>query len=182
VGDGAVAEVVGRVEPGLGVIGVEEVLRAELSDGLVMSSTDGRARWTDPATDGARFVDTVHNGESARTMARRGPEFAAETCGQLLARHGYRATEVDLFACTQPSMWFGAAAAEAVGVRPESVVPPSEHFQRYGHLLPASAPLNLWVAWRSGRLSPGDLVLTYLQGAGFIQAAVLFRWSMPRPG
>lgn len=181
VGDGAVSEVVGRVEPGLGLVGVEEELKAGLCDGLVMASTDGRARWTDPAGAGSRFVDTVRDSDSARLMAQRGPEFARDTCGRLLARHGYTSDDVALFACTQPSLWFGEACAASVGIGADRVVPPREHFQRFGHLLPASAPLNLWIAWQTGRLEKGDLVLMYLQGAGFIQAAVLLRWSMARP-
>jgi 3-oxoacyl-[acyl-carrier-protein] synthase III len=60
-------------------------------------------------------------------------------------------------------------------------VPPEEHFQRFGHLLPASAPLNLWVAWSQGRLRRGDLVLVYSPGVGFTQVASLLRWWMDPP-
>jgi 3-oxoacyl-[acyl-carrier-protein] synthase III len=146
-----------------------------------MATTDGRTRWSDPAGPGGRFVAVIREPESARLMARQGPAFARETCGRLLERHGYGADDVALFACTQPSLWFGQACAEAVGVPSDRLVPPAEHFQRFGHLLPASAPLNLWVAWKTGRIEKGDLVLMYLQGAGFVQAAVLMRWSMARP-
>jgi 3-oxoacyl-[acyl-carrier-protein] synthase-3 len=36
-------------------------------------------------------------------------------------------------------------------------------------------------AWTSGRLSPGDLVLTVAFGAGMAWGANLVRWSAPAP-
>jgi 3-oxoacyl-[acyl-carrier-protein] synthase III len=37
------------------------------------------------------------------------------------------------------------------------------------------------VAWESGRLKKGDLLLMYGAGAGFTQAATLYRWNLDPP-
>jgi 3-oxoacyl-[acyl-carrier-protein] synthase III len=181
VGDGAVAQLIGRVDPGLGLIGIEQSIRPELCEGLVMASTDGRRRWTDPSGPASTFFVDAKDVDAARTMVRKSGEYAAETCGLLLGRHGYRASDVDFFVCTQPASSFASMCAEAIGIRDGRLLRPDEHFERFGHLMQASAPLNLFLAWQSGRIRIGDLVLVYTQGAGFIQAAALLRWSARGP-
>jgi 3-oxoacyl-[acyl-carrier-protein] synthase-3 len=109
-----------------------------------------------------------------------GVAFAKEACEEVLQKCGYSTSDVDLLVCSQPQVWFGEACAEALGLG-DRFVPPEEHFQKYGHLLPASAPLNLWVAWSQGRLRRGDLVLVYSPGVGFTQVASLLRWWMDPP-
>lgn len=180
-GDGAVAEVVGRVDPGLGLIAIQEQIRPDLCDAMILASTDGRRRWTDPSGAGSYYYALVDDADAAQIMARQGPEFAAQTCGAALKKHGYEPRDVDFFLCTLPTVWFADACAAAVGVPPDRVVRREDHFEKYAHLLAASAPLNLWVAWQKGRLKIGDLVLMYLQGSGFTQAAVLLRWAVPPP-
>lgn len=180
VGDGAVAQVVAAVEPGLGFVGRVQLLRGELADGVVIARTDGDARWYDGGTVAPMAV-TSRDRAAAREMGARGAEFAAEACGVLLERHGVGPGDVDFFACAQATSWFGEACAKAVGVREGRYTAPAEHFQRYGHLLAGSAPLNLWVAWSTGRLRKGDLVLVYSPGVGLVQCASLVRWAMDPP-
>jgi 3-oxoacyl-[acyl-carrier-protein] synthase-3 len=118
---------------------------------------------------------------AAARMGADGPEFAREACALLLERAGYTTRDVDLFVTAQPTAWFTETCAAAVGVPADKTVPLEEHFQRFGHLLAASLPLNLWVAWSTGRLRKGDLVLAYSPGVGFTQTAALLRWAMPPP-
>jgi 3-oxoacyl-[acyl-carrier-protein] synthase-3 len=50
-----------------------------------------------------------------------------------------------------------------------------------GNTSAASIPIAMDRAWRSGRLSPGDVVLTTAFGAGLAWGANLLRWTAPAP-
>ena len=70
-------------------------------------------------------------------------------------------------------MWFAEACCDALGIARERTL---TTFQTCGHLMPASLPLNLHRARAEGKTPPGSLTLLYSPGAGFIQAAMLYRW------
>jgi 3-oxoacyl-[acyl-carrier-protein] synthase-3 len=100
---------------------------------------------------------------------------------RLLDRVGVTIDEVDFFVCSQPNAWYGAAAARGLGLPDHKRVEIEAHSCKYGHLMAASAPLNLYVAAAQGRLQRGDLVLIFSPGAGFVQTACLYRWHHERP-
>ncbi|HHO51595.1 MAG TPA: hypothetical protein ENK18_12155 [Deltaproteobacteria bacterium] len=181
VGDGAVAQIVGPVADGLGYVDGLHWLRPELRDGLVLGRMDGERRWYEAGPRPSPLVISARDRRLATQMGAVGPEYCREVCAALLQRNGLGPDDVDFFVCAQAGAWFGEAAAVTLGIGAGRWVPAGDHFQRYGHLLAASAPLNLWVAWTTGRLRVGDLVLIYSPGVGFIQAAALVRWSLPAP-
>ncbi|MEQ1500789.1 MAG: 3-oxoacyl-[acyl-carrier-protein] synthase III C-terminal domain-containing protein [Myxococcota bacterium] len=181
LGDGAVAEVIGPVEPGLGLVGRMQWTRGELSNGLVIGRTDGDRRWFEAGSQPTGFQILARDPEVVMQMGRMGAEYAREICAALLSTCGYGPSDVSFFACAQATVWFGEACAAAIGIPEGRYLRPDEHFQRFGHLLPASASLNVYLAWLAGRLTPGDLVLIYSPGVGFTQGASLIRWSLPRP-
>jgi 3-oxoacyl-[acyl-carrier-protein] synthase-3 len=178
LGDGAVAEVVGRVEQGLGLVDRVQFTRGDLCDGIVLARPHATERWYEPPTTTEPMVSMSRNPTHARRMGSDGPEFCRETCHILLERQGITTDSIDFFVCAQSAAWWIDACAGAINIDPSRYVGPSEHFSKYGHLLPASASLNLWIAWTSGRLHKGDLVLIYTPGAGFTQTATLLRWAL----
>jgi 3-oxoacyl-[acyl-carrier-protein] synthase-3 len=179
VGDGAVAQVVAEVSPGLGLVARVQTTYGELRDGLVLTRRDGAARWYEPGGDG--LIVAPRSMASVYRMGAHAPAFARETCGRVLDAAGVGVDDVDFFICAQAAAWYTEACATALGLPSRKWTPPSAHFQRYGHLLAGSAPLNLWVAWSRGHLDVGDLVLLYSPGVGFTTTATLLRWSLPPP-
>jgi len=178
LGDGAVAATVGRVEPGLGLVDRIQLNRGDLFDGIVLTRVHGNERWYESPSEPEPFTIGTRNLEHAKRMGADGPEFCRETCLPLLERHGITADDVDFFVCAQSAAWWADACAAAISIDADRYVSADDHFKKYGHLLPASASLNLWIAWRSGRLRVGDLVLMYTPGAGFTQTASLVRWAL----
>lgn len=178
-GDGAAAQVVGEVDDGLGFVDALHYTRGELRDGLVLAPKQCTGRWYDDQD--SPLVIAARDPAQAVRMGALGPHYCQEACEALLTRNGLTADDVDYFVCAQAGAWFAPLCAAAVGIDADRFVAPEDHFQHYGHLLAASAPLNLWVAWTSGRLNKGDLILVYSPGVGFTQAAVLLRWSMDGP-
>ncbi len=176
VGDGAVAEVIGPVPAGLGLVARVQRMFPEFSDALVLTPVRGDARWHE---DSGGLVARPLNLDHVRRMGAEAPRFAREACGEVLERAGASVEDVDFFACTQPAAWYGETCARALGLPDHKWVPAAMHFQKYGHLMAASAALNLWVAWAHQLIHQGDLVLVYSPGVGFTTTASLIRWTLP---
>jgi 3-oxoacyl-[acyl-carrier-protein] synthase-3 len=178
LGDGAVAAVVGRVEDDLGMVDRVQLTRGELHGGIVFGRPKSNVRWYEMPESGEALTTMSRNPEHARRMGADGPEFCRDTCTILLRRHGLTPDDIDFFVCAQSAAWWADALASAVGIGSERYLSAEEHYKKYGHLLAASVSLNLWLAWTTGRLHSGDLVLLYTPGAGFTQTATLLRWAL----
>lgn len=178
VGDGAVAAVIGRFEAGHGYVGMARRTRGELSGGIrLLSREHPEADWY------AGKPLTVQNGDrsAAQIMGGKAASFCREVCTEVLDGAGYTIDDVDFFCVANAAAWFPEACANSIGIPTDKYLDVSLHFQKFGHLMAASAPLNIYLAWSLGQLKPGDLLLTYSPGVGFIQTALLYRWNLPTP-
>jgi 3-oxoacyl-[acyl-carrier-protein] synthase-3 len=176
-GDGAVAAILAEVGPGQGYITDYHETHGDLHGGIRLVPTDHvDVPWhrgdLHESSLTAQFVDQRAN----HVMGTRPARFCRAACERVLERAGYAREEVDFFITSQPTAWFGRACCDALGIDPGRTL---DTFETYAHLMAASAAVNLWTAHRQGRIDRGDLVLVYSPGAGFIQAAVLLRWSLP---
>jgi len=91
----------------------------------------------------------------------------------MLARHGLRPADVDLFVPHQANLRIIEAAARRVGLPMERVF---VNVDRYGNTGAASVYVALEEAVAQGRLRRGDLVLLAAFGGGFAWGAALVRW------
>jgi len=97
----------------------------------------------------------------------------AESTSKLLERHGFKASDVDLFIPHQANLRIIEAAAKRVELPMDRVF---VNVDRYGNTGAASVYVALEEAVSAGRLRPGDLVLMAAFGGGFTWGAVLIRW------
>ncbi|MCA9666800.1 MAG: hypothetical protein KC503_14470 [Myxococcales bacterium] len=173
VGDGAVATVLARVEPDHGFIASRQQTRGDLSGGLRLGPGRSDAPWY--RGDLHQQALTVHTVDRRAlvTMGTQAMSFCREVCEPLLEQHGYSPADIDFFVVSQPTVWFAEACCDALGIARDRTL---TTFQTCGHLMPASLPLNLHRARAEGKTPPGSLTLLYSPGAGFIQAAMLYRW------
>lgn len=172
-GDGAVATVLERVEPGFGYVGGHQHTRGDLHAGIRLVPGKRKEPWYRGDLHQSALI--VHN-QSRRAvleMSIKTATFCRGVCLELLERHGYAPGDVGLFIPSQPTIWFAEACCEALGIDPARTL---NTFAACGHLMPASAPLNLFTAAEQGRLHRGDLVLIYSPGVGFVTTAALYRW------
>ncbi|MBK5225170.1 MAG: ketoacyl-ACP synthase III [Thermoleophilia bacterium] len=91
---------------------------------------------------------------------------------EVLARHGRRIEDVDLFIPHQANIRIIDAAARKLGVPPERVF---SNLERYGNTSCASIPLCLDEAAAAGRIAGGELVLMVGFGAGLTWGSCLAR-------
>jgi 3-oxoacyl-[acyl-carrier-protein] synthase-3 len=98
----------------------------------------------------------------------------AEVCGELLARNGFKGSDVDAFIPHQANRRIITATADRLKMRPESVI---INIDRYGNTTAATIPLAMETARQEGKLKKGDLVLLASVGAGFTVGTTLLRWA-----
>ena len=99
----------------------------------------------------------------------------AEVCETLLARNGFKASDIDCFIPHQANQRIIKATADRLGLKPESTI---INIDRYGNTTAGTIPLAMQTAREEGRLKKGDLVLLASVGAGFTVGATLLRWTV----
>jgi len=179
IGDGAVAGVIGRVEPGFGYIAQTTLTRGDLHGAIQLAPRDH------PDVPWYRFdlydeplVVRRIDDAAAHMLGTQATSFCRETCEALFAKTGYGPEDIDFFIVSQAAAWFPYAMCESLGIDTSKCLAPPDHYQKYAHLMDASAPLNLHLARQYGRLAKGDLVLVYTPGVGVSTAATLYRWNL----
>ena len=102
----------------------------------------------------------------------------ANACTELLEKAGLEPGDVNAVIAHQANSRIIAAVGKRLGMDPDRVF---LDIAEVGNTSAASIPIAVDRAWRAGRLSPGDLVLTAAFGAGFAWGANLIRWTAPDP-
>jgi 3-oxoacyl-[acyl-carrier-protein] synthase III len=97
----------------------------------------------------------------------------AEACDEALKRAGIEAKDIDLLVPHQANIRIIDATARHAGIPQEKVVVTVDKF---GNTSAASIPMALAEAVRTGRLTPGKVVLLVAFGAGFTWGSVVIRW------
>jgi 3-oxoacyl-[acyl-carrier-protein] synthase-3 len=91
----------------------------------------------------------------------------------ILARHGLKPADIDLFIPHQANLRIIEAAAKRVGLPMERVF---VNVDRYGNTGAASVYVALEEAVSTGRVKPGDRILMAAFGGGFAWGAALLQW------
>jgi 3-oxoacyl-[acyl-carrier-protein] synthase-3 len=140
-------------------------------------------RWAADGADadliyyGAR-PDVPGDGDAIR-MAGRGTfrsavERLSEMAREVCARAGWSGDDVDWFIPHQANLRIIEATAKRLGVSMDRVI---VNVDRVGNTSAASIPLALHEAAASGRLKPGDRVLSVAFGSGVTWGGVALEWT-----
>ena len=173
-GDGAGAALVGPSdEPGI----LASLLEMDGSQSeLLTIPGGGSARPASQETLDA-LDHTIHMPDGGEVF-RRAVVAMAEACSRVLDKAGLSADDVSLLIPHQANARIIKAVAKRLGFPMERVV---LDIETVGNTSAASVPIALDRAWRAGRLSPGDLVLTVAFGGGLTWGANLVRWTAEAP-
>jgi 3-oxoacyl-[acyl-carrier-protein] synthase III len=98
----------------------------------------------------------------------------AEISQTLLARNGFKGSDVNAFIPHQANQRIMDATASRLGLDSKNVI---VNIGEYGNTTAATIPLAMATARSQGRLKRGDLVLLASVGAGFTAGATLLRWA-----
>ena len=100
-------------------------------------------------------------------------EKLAETAHAALAKAGLSASDVDWIVPHQANLRIIKSTAQRMGIGLDRVI---LTVQDHGNTSAASIPLALSVGAASGRIKPGDLVVTEAIGGGLAWGSVVLRW------
>ena len=167
--DAAGAVVLEASEDGSGIIDGDLYSEGKYSDLLWMPAGGSRTPATRETVDQRLHYAKMKGNEVFKVAVR----MFAESTSKLLERHGFKASDVDLFIPHQANLRIIEAAAKRVELPMERVF---VNVDRYGNTGAASVYVALEEAVSTGRLRPGDLVLMAAFGGGFTWGAVLIRW------
>jgi 3-oxoacyl-[acyl-carrier-protein] synthase-3 len=173
-GDGAGAAVVlPGDEPGI----IGSLLEADGGAATLLEIRAGGARL--PASkDTVADSDHTIRMEDGREVFKRAVTAMADASSRLLQRHGVAPDDLDLVVPHQANERIIRAVGSRLGIPEDRVF---IDLEEVGNTSAASVPIALDRAWRGGRLSRGDLVLTVAFGAGLTWGANLLRWTEDPP-
>ena len=164
-GDGAGALIL-EAEEGTGTTADRGILATDLH-------SDGRHRdilYVDGGVStGQAGVVKMHGKE----VFRHAVEKLAETAHAALAKAGLSASDVDWIVPHQANLRIIKSTAQRMGIGLDRVI---LTVQDHGNTSAASIPLALSVGAASGRIKPGDLVVTEAIGGGLAWGSVVLRW------
>ena len=167
--DAAGAVVLEASEDGSGLIDGDLYSEGRYYDLLWMPAGGSRRPATHETVDQRLHFAKMKGNEVFKVAVR----MFAESTSKLLERHGFKASDVDLFIPHQANLRIIEAAAKRVELPMERVF---VNVDRYGNTGAASVYVALEEAVSAGRVRPGDLVLMAAFGGGFTWGAVLIRW------
>ncbi|HVM12057.1 MAG TPA: beta-ketoacyl-ACP synthase III, partial [Actinomycetota bacterium] len=113
-----------------------------------------------------------------REVFKRAVVGMSDAAAALLDKKGFSADDVDLLVPHQANVRIIKSVAQRLQFPMEKVF---VDLEEVGNTSAASVPIALDHAWRSGRLQPGNLVLTAAFGAGLAWGANLLRWTAEAP-
>jgi len=167
--DGAGAAVLEASEDGSGIIDGDLYSEGKYWELLYMPGGGARHPATHETVDKRMHYAKMKGNEVFKVAVR----MFAESTSQLLERHGFKASDVDLFIPHQANLRIIEAAAKRVDLPMDRVF---VNVDKYGNTGAASVYVAMAEAVEAGRLRPGDLVLIAAFGGGFAWGAALMRW------
>lgn len=169
-GDGAGAAVLGPVEEGYGVLGID--MGADGSGGKYLIQPAGGSR--NPASP-----ETIEAND--HTIHMNGPEvfkFAIQIMGKTakraLAKANMKAEDLDMLFPHQANLRIISSAAKRLKMPMEKVW---VNVDKYANTSAASIPIALCEAQAAGALKKGDNILLDGFGAGLTWASIVLKWS-----
>jgi 3-oxoacyl-[acyl-carrier-protein] synthase-3 len=129
----------------------------------------------EPATlesvEGRRHFLRMMDGQ---TVFKNAVTSMAEVSRALLEKAGVTPEDLGIVIGHQANARILTALGKRLGLPPEKVF---VDIEKVGNTSAASIPIAMERAWTSGRVAPGDLVLTVAFGAGMAWGANLIRWT-----
>ena len=169
-GDGAGAAVIGEVEEGLGVLGID--LGADGSGGNFLVQPAGGSRKPASAETVAANEHTIHM--SGQDVFKFAIQIMGATSKRALKNAGMTPEDIDLLVPHQANMRIIKSASKRLKVPMEKVW---VNVNKYANTSAASIPIALCEAEHAGAMKKGDTVLLVGFGAGLTWSSIVLKWS-----
>lgn len=168
-GDGAGAAVLGPVEDGYGVLGIE--LGADGSGGDLLKVPAGGSRQPFTPEICENRLHFIHM--SGNEVFKFAIKIMGEAAAKALANAGLSTEDIDCLIPHQANIRIIQSAAKRLKVPMDKVM---VNVEQYGNTSAASIPIALDEAVRCGRLKKDDKIVLVGFGAGLTWAACVLKW------
>lgn len=165
LGDGAGAFIVSPVPGDEGILGVAIAPTTETCDAYRYELADNSK---------GKTQTLARTGDNAIALAETAADAARSCCQKAAETAGINLAEIDFFAFNTPTAWYADVCARALGIDRDRVL---NLYPRYGNIGPVFPLANLERAVRQGKISQGDRVLIYANGAAATATAAIVRWG-----
>ena len=169
-GDGAGAAVVGVVEDGYGVLGID--MGADGSGGKFLIQPAGGSRNPATAETVAANGHTIHM--SGQDVFKFAIQIMGKTAKRALAKAEMKPEELDMLFPHQANFRIISSAAKRLKMPMDKVW---VNVDKYANTSAASIPIALCEAQAAGALKKGDNILLDGFGAGLTWAAIVLKWA-----
>jgi 3-oxoacyl-[acyl-carrier-protein] synthase III len=115
-----------------------------------------------------------------KEVFRFGVNAMGDSAAKAIERAGLTEKDINLLIPHQANIRIIKAAAERMGLLDEAGELTNKvmaNVDRYGNTSAASVPIAMVEAWETGRIKPGDIVVTIGFGAGLAWGANVIRWG-----
>lgn len=169
-GDGAGAAVVGEVEEGYGVLGID--MGADGNGGMHLYQPAGGSRKPATPETAAAHEHTIHmNGPEVFKFAI---QIMGKTAKKALANANMKPEELDMLFPHQANLRIISSAAKRLKLPMDKVW---VNVDKYANTSAASIPIALTEARAAGKLTKGMNIILDGFGAGLTWAAIVLKWS-----
>ncbi|MEM7444064.1 MAG: beta-ketoacyl-ACP synthase III [Pseudomonadota bacterium] len=169
-GDGAGVAILGRVEPGYGVLDSYHRVNGDGGDDLIMPA--GGSKLPTSAETVAERKHYVH--QNGGEVFKNAIEGMAEACREILDRNDMTPEDIDLVVPHQANVRIINGAAQRLQVPLERV---AINIENHGNTTSATIPSALHQARQAGRVKDGDKLILTSFGAGYTYGSVLIQWG-----
>ena len=173
-GDGAGAVVLEATDAPGGLVAAELGADGGGAAHLIVPAGGSRAPATHETVERREHYIRMNGAEVFRFSTLIVPTIIERLCEQVTESP----VAVDLLIPHQANSRIIRSAARRLALQEGAIF---SNLEFYGNTSAASVPIALDRAWRAGRISRGDVVLTTAFGAGLAWGANLLRWTAGRP-
>jgi 3-oxoacyl-[acyl-carrier-protein] synthase-3 len=169
-GDGAGAAVLGPVPAPYGFVAHAIKSYPEFHKGICVSPNHDEPWYQ---TGGPMYLHSRHL-EIGKEVVSITADMAVEAVETVLRRAGLEKKDITHWYSHQPVSWFNAACRTAAGLAHAQT---TDTFRQYAGMGPANIGVNLDAAVERNQLKPGDKVMLFACGAGYLWAATVVTWG-----
>ena len=173
-GDGAGAAL---LEPGAEPGVIDSLLAMDGTQAKLLTIPAGGSEQPATPATAKHNLHTIQMSDG-QAVFRQAVVAMASACADVLAKTGLGPNDVTKVIAHQANIRIINAVGKRLGIDPERVL---IDIAEVGNTSAASIPIAMDRAWRTGKLVPGDVVLTVAFGAGMAWGANLIRWTAAPP-
>lgn len=177
-GDGAAAVVLGRCEPGQGFLARTHGFETQFYEVMFpRRRLPSHPEATDfdygPGTNRENVYFTLHDPVRAQEVMARIPYWGEKVRDEFL-HVGWKPEDTDLMVTNAAMVWYSPVLSRIFDVPMTKVV---DNVTRFSNMGAVNLPMNLYTAYKSGKIHDGHNILMFGHGGGAGYGGALLKWN-----